>query len=192
MIGKREFASIMAVASAAVGKDLTRDQARVYWGLLNDLPREALKTGISRALLEHEFPTIPTVGMIRRLSVESMVAPYLTPSEAWSRVRTVLVTGSGFEEFKKARAELPDLVAKVASDVGWQFLRDSRSSDGRKAFVYAYRDAVEKDRRDRILPESLHQTMARLPGDTDDNPSDTERGAESQQPLALEEKSDTL
>lgn len=189
LIDKREFAAIMAVAAAAVGKDLTKEQARVYWGLLNDLPPEAVKAGLSLALLEHEYPTIPTVAMIRRLAVGALLGSHPTAAEAWSMVRSVIAAGGGFEGFRECRDRLPDIVQRVASQVGWQHIREARSDEARKSFVFAYRDEVDKDSRERVLPEHLQATMARLTNDSEDNPSDTTEGSVTKQPRALEEKS---
>jgi len=187
MIDKTEFSAIMAVAVAAIGKDLTMEQATVYWRLLGDLPAEVLKVAVTRSLLENEYPTIPTIAAIRRLAVESMAGGYLTPSEAWAKVRAVVRVGGGHPEFKTARALLPRLVSEVAGQVGWPFIREGRQESTRTAFIHAYRDAVDVDRETRLLPPHVIDDMKRLRATDvlDDTTSSPSTISVPQQPRAL-------
>lgn len=67
---RNEFAQCIAPMVAAIGKPMAPDQARVYFEMLSDLSNEQLRTGVARALCEHEFATVPSIATLRRLSLE--------------------------------------------------------------------------------------------------------------------------
>jgi len=152
----KEFTALMAFLSAGVGLEMGRERVEVYYELLRDLDGDVLKESCRRALLEHEYNTIPPVALIRKLSVEVSSPNRLTSDEAWNLVRQVII-GSIEKE------EIPDIVQKVARNVGWSTLGMSTSERARMSFVSAYREAVDSDRRRRLLPPAGPVTGDNVP-----------------------------
>ena len=85
---KTEFITAMAVLESGSGKTFKdRAQLDVYFDLLQDLTFEQLRAGVKRALAEHEFATLPSIAMLRRLALETSV------SGAWATEWAAVVKG---------------------------------------------------------------------------------------------------
>jgi hypothetical protein len=152
----KEFATMMAFLSAGVGLEMGRERVEVYYELLRDLESDVLKESCRRALLEHEYNTIPPVALIRKISVEVSGPNMLTSDEAWHLVRQVIIGAIEKEE-------IPDIIQKVAGNVGWSTLRMSTSERARMSFISAYREARDSDRRRRLLPPAGPVTGDNVP-----------------------------
>src|SRR5262245_3697535 len=69
---REEFSPILVYLSAAVNREIPREQAEVYFDCLSDLPATAIRQAARRAVLESEYPVVPAVGRIRRLALEEL------------------------------------------------------------------------------------------------------------------------
>lgn len=166
MIDRVEFAAVMAYLGAACDRQVTREQAEVYFDLLGDLPLPVLQAAARRAVLESQYPTLPPVGVLRRLAVEAADAePVKDAQEAVDLVRRA-VSRYGYNRVGEALATLPPVVSKAVEAFGWRRL--CYSTDG--AIIWAqFRDSYEalagRERRQRLLPEPLKRQLAALAGE---------------------------
>lgn len=97
---KTEFITAMAVLESGSGKTFKdRAQLDVYFDLLQDLTFEQLRAGVKRALAEHEFATLPSIAMLRRLALETSV------SGAWATEWAAVVKGiRNYGHYQKSQA----------------------------------------------------------------------------------------
>lgn len=65
---EREFASCMALLCGAVGREMSADQSRAWYAILEDLTLEQLKAGIVSTIRSYKFAGFPPVGAIREAS----------------------------------------------------------------------------------------------------------------------------
>lgn len=82
---RQEFASVMSYIGLAIRQELSSESMEVYFDLLQDLPRDVLQTAARRALLEHRWPTFPTVAELRTAAAQTQRGEVkgLSPAEAW-------------------------------------------------------------------------------------------------------------
>jgi len=145
----------MSLLAAGIGKAPTTEQVSVYFELLADLPLEALQFAAKRALLEHEFATIPPVGMLRRLAVEFQVGGSMTSGRAWEICRAA-VRKFGFYAEAEGLRSLPPDAAAVMRQIGWQNFCDSENPDALRARFLEFWSQQEKHgRRNALLPEKM-------------------------------------
>jgi len=69
-MSRDEFAEIFAFLCAAVDKAPNEAQMDVWFDLLGHLPVDALKAGVKQALLDSDYPGMPSVGKIYGLACE--------------------------------------------------------------------------------------------------------------------------
>lgn len=87
----REWQETAAFLSAGIGKEWDKSgaQARVWFGILEDLPVEAVKAACVAYLAEAEFPGFPPPGAIRKRAVVLLATGGGPQSnlEAWESAR---------------------------------------------------------------------------------------------------------
>jgi len=155
----------MAYLAAAVSKPVPKETAAVYWDLLGDLPVQALQVAARVAVLESQYPTLPPAGTLRRLATEALAtgADVPEPAEAVVLVSRVLRTLA--RDRGQALAALPALVRQAAEAFGWGRLRDSTDWNVTAAqFRDFYAALARREKRDRLLPESVRQSLRQLAG----------------------------
>lgn len=161
MTTREEFAKVVAYLSAAVNKPMAREQAEVYYELLRDLPPEALKAAAKAAVAESRYPTIPTVGTLRELALESEGPVQATWAEAWGATMEA-VERYGCGRRGEGLASLPPVARRTAEAIGWRALCDARRSEAdtlRAQFRDAYGAVAEREARCRLLPPLLREQL---------------------------------
>ena len=159
-----EFARVMAYLGAAVGKPVSAETAEVYFSLLGDLPAPALEAAAQLALLEHRFPTLPTVAQLRELATEALAGePLPDPPEAVALVWKVLGGLSCDREERKAA--LPAAVRDAAAAFGWHRLANTTDPGTTGAqFREFYAAVARRARRERLLPDAVRRQLKALAG----------------------------
>lgn len=155
---REEFALAIAVLEEGVGEQVSERTATVWFEVLQDMPQEALRRAVMRYLAECQYPDLPAVGRLRALAVESMSGVPESAQSAFARVRKA-VSRFGYCDPGGAREVLGQTVWRAIEGVGgWQRFCDCPVSD-RGTLMAQFRDAlksiVEREQRDRLLPESL-------------------------------------
>lgn len=161
-----DFATCMAYAEAACGKQLSKEQMAVYHDLLGDLPREQLMAGVKRAALEHRYATVPPAGMIRELAIQPAPADGLTEAKAWELGWAAVgrmdpdVPGS----VERALAKLPAAVAETIKAMGIPALCYGKEpvSVVRAQFTKFYGQISQAKQRHALLPPALRDQIARI------------------------------
>ena len=162
---RESFARAMALVSAGVGIEMTKLQAEVYYDLLGDIPAEVMALAAKRAVLEHRYHTLPSVGLLRELAVAIMKPPELTADWAWARVRGALSRicyTMGAEEVREIKATVPRLAREVAERIGWRQIRDGKPDVVRGQFLRLYEVVrAERERAD-LLPPKLSEEIQQV------------------------------
>lgn len=120
---KHEFITAMAVMEAGSGKSFKdANQLDVYFDLLKDLTVGQLQAGVKRALVEHEFSTLPSIALLRRLALEE------SPTGAWAVEWAAVVKGVrcyGFYQKSQAYQTFSDRTRTAIEAVGgWNVVCD--------------------------------------------------------------------
>jgi hypothetical protein len=131
MASIEDFTVAMRYMESAVslGKDRrpTAEQIAVYFDLLGDLPAGLLMQSVKRALVEHQFATLPPPGLIRKHAL-AIASPPLAIGEAWGLVCRA-ATRFGIGKECEGLESLPPVVAAAARNYGWQRICDSQKGD---------------------------------------------------------------
>jgi hypothetical protein len=155
----------MAYLAAASGKSPSEEQTAVYFDLLGDLPLEALQLAAQRALLESSYPTLPPVGVLRKLAVEAMAGSDRQPTadEAWGEVCR-LIRDYGLMQGFEVVDEMPDgPLRRTIKALGWASLCDSTEPEiARAQFRKAYEALREKSDRLALLPPDVREMLAHV------------------------------
>jgi hypothetical protein len=173
MATKVEFASIMAYLGAAVGKEPTADQARVYFDLLGDLPMPVLEVAAKRALLGQTVPVLPLPGVIRQHAAAG-AGPGVPLADAFAAVRAFaarwypwLCDGLPTDPKTRARfdahlASLPENARRAAEAYGWPALVTTEPGVSFAHFRQLYESVDGPARRDAALPPAARDVAAIL------------------------------
>lgn len=160
-----QFGAIMTYLEDAVQKPISKKQADVYWDLLRDVPPALLLEACRRAVLENEYPTIPTPAVLRRLALEAVVAQQMTATEAWGLVRQAMIAPP--LERKRLRSEFPALVARVVDCLGWERLCAGDVKDTGtlySQFAKAFEALATREKRQQLLPPPPRKELERIAG----------------------------
>jgi hypothetical protein len=173
-VDKVEFAKVMAVLVAGTGaKEPTPEQLDVYYQLLADLPINVLQTAAARALIEHRYPSLPPVGLIRQHAV-AVTTPESTSTiaDGWAAVQAFAIRWQywlteGVPSDPKTlanmeawRATIPPTALRAAQSYGWQNIIEA---DGSVAFAHfrQLHESLDKRRQqEEALPPSVRTPAA--------------------------------
>lgn len=165
-LNRAEFASCMLIVEAAT-KPMSHEQAKSYFELLADLPVDAFLVACKRALIESQYPTIPPIGVLRRLAVSAMQGHVVerTADEAWAIAMKAMarcdieINGS----VDRAFADCPPLVWKAVELFGFMAmynLPDGAIETARAQFRRVYDGLVANEEALRLLPSSVKDAIA--------------------------------
>ena len=118
----KEWQEIGAFMSAGIGKEWDRAQGRVWFGILEDLPAEAVRAATVAYLAEAEFPGFPPPGAIRKRAVVLLATGGGPQSnlEAWESARKSAKDYCEYdaERTLKAAAALDPITREVLRGLG--------------------------------------------------------------------------
>lgn len=179
---RADWASIAGVLSAAVGRDFSEQQAEVYFDLLADLPVQAVQVAAKLHLLENSYPTLPTVGALRKLATAVTSGSYrqTLAIEAWETAWRA-VGRYGLSRERDALASMQASVAKTVAAIGWRSLCDARLDDLdtiRAHFLKSFEAVAGREQRQALLPASMHATIEAIGIKVETPPLDNRSGAE--------------
>lgn len=159
---KLEFAKVMAVMSAAAGKEARAEQVEAYFELLKDIPLPVLKEAATRALMENQYPTIPPIGVIRKHAVDVLIGESLTAEEAWGKVIQAVRIYGYTANIRDVLESLPDPVARAVETIGWLQICDSTNPEVLRAqFRGAFEKMAAKEAKENLRPERMPSLVAR-------------------------------
>lgn len=148
---KNDAASVLAVLSAGVGVSVTKEQAEVYYSALRDIDAETLREACRRALLLHEYRSLPPVGLIRREAMELIHGRVPGVDQAWDMVQRMVRVWDQYEpeRCRKALAALVEPVQTVVKRFGAGAIVSGEIEFPQ--FRDAYQRCVAEIQRDRLL-----------------------------------------
>lgn len=127
-VTRAEFSIVLAFLAKGVGvKNTDAGQAEVYFDLLGDLPAPAVEEAARRALLEHKYPSLPPVGLIRQHAI-AVGKERTTGPEAW-RLILAAVRRYGAAGESRGLATLPADVAHGVRCFGWRVICDATDNE---------------------------------------------------------------
>lgn len=166
---KNEFVKMMAYLAAGCGteREISSATAQVYWDLLGDLPANVAKVACQRVLLNHRFPTLPPVGVIRQVAVEMMQPALKAWDQSLAEVEAAM-SRYGYYRADEAMAALeaadPAVAAMVRRFGGFAALcqvdRDQWSVI-RGQWRQAWEGRMAREREMAVLPANLRQLIGR-------------------------------
>ncbi len=175
-----EFASVMKFMKSAVGMDpkksVPHEQQAAYLELLGDLPAEVLLAAAKRAVLEHSFPTLPPVGMIRRHATALNCRPELPLADAFEAARKFAAAWypwlcDGLPTDPKTRARfdvawtaLPELSLRAGAAYGWPDLATTPAGIAFPHFRALYESVAGPQRADAALPPGAKRSVIEAAG----------------------------
>ncbi len=178
-----EFCKIYAYVTAGCGQALNADSMRVYFDLLKDIPFEAMEIAAKRVIVEHRWPSFPSIAELRSAGVLAMHGNSLSAAEAWGLAWNVANKldldvidpdeeflkahpthrlASGMDEFRK----LPTLVQRAMQTYGLRELSYSKDPVTviRAQFMKVFEQLSASGNRDALLPPSAKNAIGvRLP-----------------------------
>jgi len=123
-----DFLKVMAVLQAGTQRTATPQTIRVYHHSLSDLSFEVLLRAAELSLMEHEYATIPSIALLRRLATEQPTNR-LTALEALDLARRAINRAGGSYATADDRAaalnHIPSEVAECLRAFGWDRICDS-------------------------------------------------------------------
>lgn len=124
----REFLEIMAVLEAGSGtsRPISEIQAEVYFDLLKDLPADAVRRAARQALAESQYPTIPPVGVLRRLAGAGKVDSESRSLVAYQAAAKAVRTAGAFRSIE---FDDPLIHATIMAMGGWERFCDWSPSE---------------------------------------------------------------
>lgn len=169
---KVEFAAIMAFMESATGSpDTPEDRVAVYFELLSDLPAKIIEAAAQQAVMNHPYPSLPPVGLIRKAAIALQAPPGIPAPEAWKLfLAAVRRFGSGrrnrmvkgelveYDASEQGLATLPPQVAHAARCFGWQRLCDTSGEHmglAERDFIQSYDTLAKRDQQQAIMPPSV-------------------------------------
>lgn len=163
---RQEFALVMAVLAKGAGvKQTDAGQAEVYFDLLGDLPGPAVHEAARRALLEHKYPTMPPVGLIRQHAI-SLMGEHTVGPEAW-RLALAAVRRYGAANESRGLLTLPPDVAGAVRTFGWRIICDATHEDlgiVQTQFLKVYETLSRRDERKALMPPMTPAAAALVQG----------------------------
>ena len=169
---REDFAVVFAILKTGSGvASVTAEQAAVYFDLLGDLPLPVLQAAVKQVLLNHEYPTLPPVGIIRKAAIALQSPPAIPGPEAWSLfLAAVRRFGSGrrhrmvkgemqeYDAGERGLRTLPEPVQHAARCFGWQRLCDTSGEHmgiAERDFLQSYGTLEKRDEQQAIMPPSV-------------------------------------
>jgi len=160
---KTDTVKLLAVISAAYpNMQITEATVALWHDLLGDLNFSLALTATKKLLLESPYP--PTIADIRK-----QVADITTPQEdcidaakAWGEVERAIQYYGCYREVEALSSMSPQ-TAKVARYIGWREICLSEEPGVvRGQFLKMFSQIMERERKERLLPASLKETIQKL------------------------------
>lgn len=164
---KQEFLPILAYLQVGCGMkgQPTEEQVKVYFDLLHDLPAAAVGAAAKQALIDHEYPNLPPVGVIRRHAVAIQKPSKVPGPEAW---RLALEAARRFDpdvdgSAQRCFAKLPAEVRRAVECFGGLGVIVNTTLCQHQ-FLERYESLGEHEERVAIMPPSVKAIAAQVAG----------------------------
>lgn len=163
-----EFAACVKSMTALVQKPMPHDQIEAYFRMLSDLPYRSVAAGIAAIMATSEFPTIPTVGAIRKAAMAHRDGLTATPEEAWDRVKTA-IRHHGTWNPQRAEEMCGSMIWNAIRGIGgWSAVCDAENPQIMFAqFREAWSRITSQGEKLRQIPEKFRPEVVGIPDISD-------------------------
>ena len=154
-----DFLRVMAVLQAGTQKTATKETIRVYHRCLSDLSFDVLLRAAELSLMQHEYATIPSIALIRKLATEQPTSR-LTALEALDLARRAINHAGGSYATADDRAaalnHIPSEVAECLRAFGWDRICDSDQPEVLNGqWRRQWEESQARGERQRLIPPRL-------------------------------------
>lgn len=161
-MNRTEFAQVMGVLTAGIGRPFKKEVLNVWYECLRDLPQHALRAAVIRWLSECDSG-FPSIAALRRMACEASHGRLKSAAEAWDHVIDA-VRRHGYYAKEAGMASLGETERQAVDAAGgWCWLCDV-TNDNRQTmsaqFRKAYEAISERKSADRSLPDGLRPRIA--------------------------------
>lgn len=173
-----EFKPILAYAATACSAPSpTQEQTKIYFDLLKDLRADIVQAAVKQAVIDHVYPNLPPVGVIRKAAM-GLMHPTIPAAKAWELFREAVAKhGSGrttlwangqripVDRMQNGLDSLPPIVARAARAFGWQTLCDTppdKMGVAQNQFIKNYEAMTDHDQSSAIAPPEVQALIAQL------------------------------
>jgi len=159
-MNKTETAKILSIISATYPQVKIKNGTVEAWHvLLGDLSFDIVLSSIKKVLQEQEYPTIPTIGKIRKEAVFLSTPHHLPAPKAWALIISA-VRRYGYSQEKEALEDMPELVKEAVKSIGWRDICLSENIDViRGQFRMAYDRLQQKQEELNIVSPDIKELV---------------------------------
>ncbi|KRQ87304.1 Loader and inhibitor of phage G40P [Caloramator mitchellensis] len=162
---KLEVGKIFAVLSAAYDKfEVNEFKQQLWFEMLQDIPYQIVQIAIKKIILESPFP--PTISDIRRqcADVTQKKCEQIDAGQAWGEI-TKAIRLYGYCRPEEALNSLSPLTRQVAERLSWREIclcEEQNIGVLRGQFIKIYNSLQERERKSRLLPDSIKNEIKML------------------------------
>jgi hypothetical protein len=154
-----DFLKVMAVLQAGTQKMASPQTIKVYHRCLSDLPFDVLLRAAELSSLQHEYATIPSIALLRKLATEQPTSR-LTALEALDLARRAINHAGGSyasaDQRQAALNHIPSEVAECLRAFGWDRICDSDSPEVLNGqWRRQWEESQARGERQRLIPPRL-------------------------------------
>ena len=154
-----DFLKVMAVLQAGTQKTASPQTIKVYHRCLSDLSFDVLLRAAELSLMEHEYATIPSIALLRRLATEQPTNR-LTALEALDLARRAINHAGGSyasaDQRQAALNHIPSEVAECLRAFGWDRICDSDQPEVLNGqWRRQWEESQARGERQRLIPPRL-------------------------------------
>jgi len=156
-----EFMDAMLFVSNAIGKDLEKARMDAFWEMLKDLDYAVFRAGCQRVILEHPWPSFPSIAELRQAAADVArgQTTELSPGEAWS----IAWSAAGRIDLEvdgclqRETEGIPKIVLEAMQAFGIPALCYGKEpvTIVRAQFIKIFEGLQARDRRSALLPAAL-------------------------------------
>ena len=154
-----DFLKVMAVLQAGTQKMASPQTIKVYHRCLSDLPFDALLRAAELSLMQHEYATIPSIALLRKLATEQPTSR-LTALEALDLARRAINHAGGSyasaDQRQAALNHIPSEVAECLRAFGWDRICDNDQPEVLNGqWRRQWEESQARGERQRLIPPRL-------------------------------------
>jgi hypothetical protein len=159
---KQEFAQAMALLSAAIDRPIGKTTIAAWYEFVQDLPGTAVLAAVQTIIATDEYPTLPSIGKIRKTAIELSKPKTITAAEAWG-LTIKAIRSYGHNREKEALEKLPPEAARIAEMMGWQQMCHADNVEViRGQFMKMFDQVSARDTQERLIPPQARALLAGL------------------------------
>ncbi|HSW64637.1 MAG TPA: replicative helicase loader/inhibitor [Dissulfurispiraceae bacterium] len=156
---KTEFAEAMALLSAAIDKPISKTTLAAWFEFLKDLPGNTVAAAVYTIIATDEYPTLPSIGKIRKTAITLNTTRRLTAGEAWGTT-IAAIKNYGHCREREALESMPEEAAETARLMGWQQICHAENTEVvRGQYLRLYEAQAARRAEEHLLPPQARRLL---------------------------------